>query len=119
MEPVHLIRIVVAFPGDVQAERAPCQRCLRNSIVASPPRTACGWTGRWETDAYPGFHPQGPQGLIDPILRIEDCDVLLGIFWKRFGTPTTEAGSGTEHEFLRAYAAWQQHGRPQIMVYFN
>jgi NACHT domain len=52
-------------------------------------------------------------------LRIEDCDVLLGIFWKRFGTPTAEAGSGTEHEFLRAYAAWKQHSRPQIMVYFN
>jgi hypothetical protein len=52
-------------------------------------------------------------------LRIEDCDVLLGIFWRRFGTPATDAGSGTEHEFLRAYAAWQQHSRPQIMVYFN
>src|SRR5262245_55213204 len=70
-------------------------------------------------DTYPGFHPEGPQGLIDSILHIEDCDVLLGIFWKRFGTPTTEAGSGTEHEFLRAYAAWKQHGCPQIMVYFN
>ena len=45
--------------------------------------------------------------------------MLLGIFWKRFGTPTADAGSGTEHEFLRAYASWQQHGRPQIMVYFN
>ena len=45
--------------------------------------------------------------------------MFLGIFWKRFGTPTKEASSGTEHEFLRAYAAWQQHGRPQIMVYFN
>ncbi|HEY5871461.1 MAG TPA: formylglycine-generating enzyme family protein [Candidatus Tectomicrobia bacterium] len=45
--------------------------------------------------------------------------MLLGIFWKRFGTPTADAGSGTEHEFLRACAAWQQHGRPQIMVYFN
>ena len=43
---------------------------------------------RWETDAYPGFHAEGPQGLIDPILKIEDCDILLGIFWKRFGTPT-------------------------------
>jgi hypothetical protein len=31
---------------------------------------------RWETNAYPGFHPEGPQGLIDAILRIEDCDVL-------------------------------------------
>jgi hypothetical protein len=58
--------------------------------------------GRWETDAYPGFHPQGPQRLIDPILRIEDYDVPLRIFWKRFGTPTTEAGSGTEHVSLRA-----------------
>jgi hypothetical protein len=24
---------------------------------------------RWETDSYPGFHPEGPQGLIDRILR--------------------------------------------------
>jgi formylglycine-generating enzyme required for sulfatase activity len=74
---------------------------------------------RWETDAYPGFHPEGPQGLIDPILRIEDCDLLIGIFWKRFGTPVKDAKSGTEHEFRHAYESWQQHGRPQIMIYFN
>jgi formylglycine-generating enzyme required for sulfatase activity len=120
MEQVHVLRIVVASPGDVQAERDALPAVLEdlNRGIAA----AYGLRlelGRWETDAYPGFHPQGPQGLIDPILHIEDCDVLLGIFWKRFGTPTTEAGSGTEHEFLRAYAAWQQHGRPQIMVYFN
>ena len=35
---------------------------------------------RWETDAYPGFHSAGPQGIIDPILEIEACDILLGIF---------------------------------------
>jgi hypothetical protein len=120
MEPVHLLRIVAASPGDVQAERdalpAVLEELNRGIAAAHGLRLELG---RWETDAYPGFHPQGPQGLIDPILRIEDCDVLLGIFWKRFGTPTAEAGSGTEHEFLRAYAAWQQHRRPQIMVYFN
>jgi hypothetical protein len=75
--------------------------------------------GRWETDAYPGFHPEGPQGLIDSILKIEDCDVLIGIFWKRFGTPVKDAKSGTEHEFLHTYEAWQAQGRPQIIVYFN
>ena len=120
MEPVHILRIIVASPGDVQAERdalpAVLEELNRGIAAAHGLRLELG---RWETDAYPGFHAQGPQGLIDPILRIEDCDVLLGIFWKRFGTPTTDAGSGTEHEFLRAYAAWQQHGRPQIMVYFN
>jgi hypothetical protein len=120
MEPVHLLRIIVASPGDVQAERDALPAVLEelNRGIAAEHGLRLELE-RWETDAYPGFHPQGPQGLIDPILRIEDCDVLLGIFWKRFGTPTTEAGSGTEHEFLRAYAAWQRHGRPQIMVYFN
>src|SRR5712691_12837616 len=120
MESIHLLRIVVASPGDVQAERDAPPAVIEelNRGIAATQNLRLELV-RWETDAYPGFHPAGPQGLIDPILRIEDCDVLLGIFWKRFGTPTKEAGSGTEHEFLRAYAAWQQHGRPQIMVYFN
>src|SRR5215471_18101175 len=120
MAPINLLRIVVASPGDVQAERDALPAVLdelnRGIAAAHGLRLELE---RWETDTYPGFHPEGPQGLIDPILRIEECDVLLGIFWRRFGTPTTDAGSGTEHEFLRAYAAWQQHRRPQIMVYFN
>jgi formylglycine-generating enzyme required for sulfatase activity len=74
---------------------------------------------RWETDAYPGFHAEGPQGLIDPILKIEDCDILLGIFWKRFGTPTQDALSGTEHEIRLAINSWEQKKRPQIMIYFK
>ena len=117
MEPVNLFRIVVASPSDVQAERDALPAVLEelNRGLAATQNLRLE-LGRWETDAYPGFHPHGPQGLIDPILRIEDCDVLLGIFWKRCGTPTTDAGSGTEHEFLRAYASWKQHGRPQIMV---
>ena len=41
------------------------------------------------------------------------------IFWRRFGTPTKEAQSGTAHELQHAYAAWQENGRPQIMIYFN
>jgi tetratricopeptide (TPR) repeat protein len=74
---------------------------------------------RWETDSYPGFHPQGPQGLIDPILKIETCDILIGIFWRRFGTPVSDAKSGTEHEFRIAYEAWKKNRKPQIMVYFS
>ncbi|MCP4629706.1 MAG: DUF4062 domain-containing protein [bacterium] len=74
---------------------------------------------RWETDAYPGFHSDGPQGLIDPVLKIEECDILLGIFWKRFGTPTGDARSGTEHEIRHAIQSRPQSGRPQIMIYFK
>ncbi|MFZ0513638.1 MAG: hypothetical protein WAM14_18675, partial [Candidatus Nitrosopolaris sp.] len=50
---------------------------------------------------------------------IEDCDILIGIFWKRFGTPTSDGKTGTEHEFHKAYEAWKKNKRPQIMLYFN
>jgi hypothetical protein len=76
-------------------------------------------TVRWETESYPGFHLDGPQGLIDKILKIEDSDILIGIFWKRFGTPTKDGKSGTEHEFYKAYEAWKKNGKPHIMMYFS
>jgi diguanylate cyclase (GGDEF)-like protein len=120
MNQVQVIRIVVASPGDVQTERdilpTIIEELNRGTAVEHGIRLELS---RWETDSYPGFHPEGPQGLIDGTLHIEDCDVLIGIFWKRFGTPTKDARSGTEHEIQRAYSAWKQKGRPQIMVYFN
>ena len=57
--------------------------------------------------------------MIDLSLSIEDCDLLIGIFWKRFGTPTVDAKSGTEHEFRKAYEAWKRNNRPQLMIYFK
>ena len=52
--------------------------------------------------------------MIDASLRIKDCDILIGIFWKRFGTPVQGANSGTAHEFRRAYEEWQRTRRPHI-----
>jgi formylglycine-generating enzyme required for sulfatase activity len=120
MAEVQILRLVVASPGDVQAERNALPAVVEelNHGIAGDR----GWRlelARWETDASPGFHPEGPQGRIDALLRIEDCDVLIGIFWKRFGTPVKDARSGTDHEFRRAYEVWQQHRRPHLMVYFN
>lgn len=120
MEKVSLLRVVVASPGDVQAERD-----LLSFVIDELNRTVARSRGfrleviRWEKDAYPGFHADGPQGLIDPILRIEDADLFVGIFWKRFGTPTMGSQSGTEHEFRRAYDAWSESGSPHIMFYFS
>lgn len=120
MGQIRTIRIVVASPSDVQPERDVLPHVLEelNRGIAAE-RGLRLELSRWETDVYPGFHPDGAQGLIDPILRIEDCDVLIGIFWKRFGTPTMDAQSGTEHEILRAYEAWKNNRSPQIMIYFN
>jgi hypothetical protein len=53
------------------------------------------------------------------VLRIPDCDIFVGICWKRFGTPVVGAKSGTEHEYKQAYEAWKQKGTPHIFFYFN
>ncbi|MGA9998266.1 MAG: hypothetical protein WBP93_22830, partial [Pyrinomonadaceae bacterium] len=76
---------------------------------------------KWETDAFPGFHLAGSQAQIDDTLSINNCDIVVGIFWKRFGTPVRDAESGTEHELGRAHSAWRasRGKRPHIMVYFK
>lgn len=117
---MKVLKIVVASPGDVQAERdivTEVAEELNHSVAAD--RRLRLEVVRWETDAHPGFHLEGPQSLIDSVLRIQDCDILIGIFWKRFGTPVKDARSGTEHEFRIAYGAWKDKGSPQIMMYFK
>src|SRR5271157_1050748 len=94
------LRIVVASPSDVQAERDSVSDVVAevNGGVAAERNLVLTVT-RWEKDAFPGFHKVGPQALIDSILRIPNCDIFVGIFWTRFGTPVADAKSGTEHEY--------------------
>lgn len=120
MKQRHVLRVFVASPGDVQVERDALEEVaedLNRNIARS--RNIVIEISRWETDSYPGFHLDGPQAWIDQTTDIEDCDILIGIFWKRFGTPTPDAKSGTEHEFRKAYKSWKQNGHPHIMMYFN
>jgi tetratricopeptide (TPR) repeat protein len=117
----RVLRVVVASPGDVKTEREIVPR-----VIDEVNRNIAHKAGlhlelyRWETDTHPGFHPLGPQGGIDTKLKIEDCDLLVGIFWRRFGTPVSDAKSGTEHEFRIAYNTWLKNKtKPQIFVYFS
>lgn len=120
MQQVNLLRVVVASPGDVKPERD----CVE-SVAAELNQGIGELLGvrldvvRWETDAFPGFHGGGSQAQIDTGLKVPQSDLLVGIFWKRFGTPVPGAASGTEHEIRGAYQSWQRSGQPQIMVYFN
>jgi tetratricopeptide (TPR) repeat protein len=115
----RVLQVVAVSPGDVTAERDALQAVVDELNREVAPSRGCRLSlRRWETEARSGLHPAGPQGLIDDVMKIQDADIVIGIFWKRFGTPTTEAQSGTEHELRRAWAAWKQHGRPDVMVYF-
>jgi len=122
LERTQLLKLVVASPGDVPAEREAMKEIVAdlNKIII-PQFDLELRLLRWETDTWPAFHPEGPQGQVDEALQIDDCDIMVGIFWKKFGTPVKDARSGTEHELNRAYTAWKKghHKRPQIMVYFK
>ena len=120
MTQLQVLRIVVASPGDVKEERKILEKVAEelNKTIAKEHSLHID-VARWETDTYPGFHVDGPQAIIDKLLDIEDCDILIGIFWVRFGTPTKDARSGTEHEIQKAYEAWKRNNHPHIMLYFN
>lgn len=113
---VQRIRVFVASPGDVQQERQELHR-----VVEEINRTSGGSKGfvlevvKWETHARPAAGRA--QGVINQ--QIGSYDIFIGIMWKRFGTPTGEAGSGTEEEFQSAYQAWKETEAPRIMFYFN
>lgn len=110
-------RIFVATPGDVTSERDTV------SFVVEELRATIGdirnieiQTIRWETHAWPDIGDDS-QDVINS--QISEYDVFVGVMWKRFGTPTKRAGSGTGEEFERAYELFRKHGRPKIMFYFR
>ena len=67
----------------------------------------------------PGLARKGHKGSSMPFCGLTTATFSLAYSWKRFGTPVSDAGSGTEHKFQRAYDAWKQQRRPHIMMYFN
>ena len=49
--------------------------------------------------------------------QIGTYDVFVGVMWRRYGTPTGDAESGTEEEFLDAYSGARAR-LPKLMFYF-
>lgn len=117
---MQVLRIVLVSPSDVANERE-----IVKSVV-NDVNTTCGRffnilleLHRWE-DVPPGLHEHGAQGQIDHYLGIERADLVIGVFWRRFGTAITAGGeTGSEHEIRNAYRSWSSSSRPNIMLYFN
>lgn len=111
------LRIFVASPGDALEERKRLEDVIKelNSGIAQTKGLMLEFVG-WETDAWSGVGKDAQDVINQAIGRY---DILVGIMWKRFGTPTKRAGSGTEEEFEQAYNLWLEYGRPHIMLYFN
>lgn len=66
----------------------------------------------WSTDAAPDMSDR-PQSVINRQI-IDGADIVVAVFWTRFGTPTGKADSGTEEEILRAIKK-----KKRVMLYFS
>lgn len=116
-ESVSKITIFIGSPGDVAEERRIVSEAVADLDVGfASSRSMHLEAKQWETHVWPGFG-EDAQDVINK--RIGEYDIFVGIFWNRFGTPTSRAGSGTAEEFERAYAAWKKHRRPSLMLYFR
>jgi hypothetical protein len=110
------LRVFLASPGDVIEERSRMER-----VVASLNSTIGDTEGvlielvRWETHAWPGFGADA-QDVINR--QLQPGDIFVGVLWRRIGTPTQRAISGTVEEFERAHELWLDTGRPTLMLYF-
>jgi hypothetical protein len=109
----RVYRILIASPSDVEEEREIAVRVIQEwNDLYSYTKNVTLLPLRWETHTAPEYGTR-PQEIINRAI-VDQCDLLLGIFWTRIGSPTGLADSGTLEEIERVGKA----GKP-IMLYFS
>jgi len=114
-----VLRVFVASPDDVAEERNTLAKLLAdiNDVLTylAPEKRLSLELVRYETHSYPDIG--APQEVINREIPV-NYDIFIGIMWKRAGTPTASAASGTIEEFNRACERRKQGSLPRIMFYF-
>jgi hypothetical protein len=108
-----VLPVMIASPGDVTEERNVIRAVLHdwNDVNAQASSVMLAAVG-WDTHSSPELGSR-PQELINKRI-LNGCDLLIGVFWTRLGTPTGKAASGTVEEIEEHVAA----GKP-AMIYFS
>lgn len=106
-------RILIASPSDVDEEREVAARVIQDwNDLNSFSKKIVLLPVRWETHSSPTFGIR-PQEAINRQI-VDDCDLLIGFFWTKIGTPTGEDLSGTIEEIKRVSNAGKH-----VMLYFS
>lgn len=108
-----MVRVMIASPGDVPQERQIVRAVIHewNAIHAQDRSTVLLPIG-WETHSTPEMNDR-PQAIITKQI-LQDCDLLVAVFWTRLGSPTGVSASGTVEEIDEHLQA----GKP-AMLYFS
>lgn len=108
-----VFNVMIASPGDVASERAIIRDVIYEwNAVHSQSRNIVLLPIGWETHSSPEMGNTA-QNIINTQV-LDKCDLLVGVFWTRIGTPTTEYTSGTVEEIEKHI----ESNRP-AMLYFS
>ncbi|MCF7354705.1 MULTISPECIES: DUF4062 domain-containing protein [Vibrio] len=92
-----VFNVMIASPGDVSSERAIIRDVIYEwNAVHSETRNIVLLPVGWETHSSPEMGGQAQEIINNQVL--DRCDLLVGVFWTRIGTPTTGYASGTVEE---------------------
>ena len=109
---VLLFRVFVGAPSDVDEAhdviRGQIEQWNRDHGPLSGARVEFT---NWRTHSHPAVGGR-PQALLNKQV-VDQCDIMVGIFNARFGSPTGVADSGTAEEIRRSI----RRGK-KVMVYF-
>lgn len=109
----RVYRVLIASPSDVEEEREIIVRVIQEwNDLYSHSRKIVLLPLRWETHTAPEYNIR-PQEVINRAI-VDECDLLVGVFWTRIGSPTGKAESGTLEEIERV----GEVGKP-VMLYFS
>lgn len=115
---MRLFKIFLASPGDTKEERLAAEDVVDEINKSTGSRDDFRLElVKWENDTYSSIGEDG-QDVINKQIR-GDYHIFVGIMWKKFGSPTKRAGSGTEEEFQLAYDRYDNKKDIHIMFYFN
>lgn len=106
-------RVLIASPGDLAEERDRIEKVVHawNTTHAEADHVVL-LPVRWETHAVPEYGAR-PQEFINRSI-VADCDILIGAFWTRLGTPTGMSESGTLEEIEQFHRA-----EKPVLLYFS
>lgn len=110
----EVLRVLIASPSDVRNERDEIEQAIFhwNKTYAEELEVVL-LPGRWEDDVVPTYGKDDPQQIINEQL-VHKCDILIGVFWTKLGTPTSKHSSGT----LEEINIFIEQGK-EIMLYFS
>lgn len=105
--------VLIASPSDVPEERMAIAQALHDwNSLNSQVEGMMLQPVTWETHSAPAMGDR-PQGLINNQV-VRGCDMLIGAFWTRLGSPTGVEESGTVEEIK-----WFLTNKKPVMLYYS